>query len=345
MLSSLSLPFVVGAFVLAGLVIAGLGVRMTALADRLADRTGLGEAVVGGVLLGLATSLSGTVVSVTAALDGRASLAFANAVGGIAAQTAFLALADLLFRRINMEHAAAEIASLVQTALLALLLSVTLVAATGPEVAVWGVHPASLVLVIVYVLGTRTASRVRQAPMWHPERTLETREDEPEEDQAPPGSGGGTGPLIGQFMVLALVLGVAGWVISKTGGRLSDLLGISETAIGALLTAVTTSLPELVTTLAAVRRGALQLAIGGIIGGNTFDVLFLTASDVAYRDGSLYHAVGTADLFWLAIGAAMSMVLLLGLVVRERQGIAGIGFESVGVLGLYGLAIAVQVMR
>nr|WP_281241294.1 hypothetical protein [Roseospirillum parvum] len=137
----------------------------------------------------------------------------------------------------------------------------------------------------------------------------------------------------------------AGWVVAKTGGRLSDSLEVSQTAIGALLTAVTTSLPELVTTLAALRRGALQLAMGGIIGGNTFDVLFLSAADAAYRDGSLYHAVAMADLFWLVIGLAMTTVLLLGLVVRERQGIAGIGFESVGVLALYALGLTVQVLR
>lgn len=67
----------------AALVIFLVGLRMTDLADRIADRTGLGEAVVGGVLLGAATSFSGTVVSFTAALDGRASLAFSNGIGGI----------------------------------------------------------------------------------------------------------------------------------------------------------------------------------------------------------------------------------------------------------------------
>jgi cation:H+ antiporter len=338
----LSLPVVIGLFAAAGLTIAVLGVRLTSLADRLGDRTGLGEAVVGGVLLGLATSLSGTVVSVTAALDGRASLAFSNAVGGIAAQTAFLALADLLFHRVNMEHAAAELASVVQAALLSLLLAVALLAVTGPDVAVLGIHPASLALVIIYVLGTRATARVRQWPMWHPEQTRDTRTDTPEES---PGTRGGIASLLTQFLGLALVLGAAGWLISKTGGRMSDMLGVSETAVGALLTAVTTSLPELITTLAAVRRGALQLALGGIIGGNTFDVLFLSASDVAYRDGSLYHAVGLADLFWLVIGLTMTAVLLLGLIVRERRGIAGIGFESVGVLGLYALGIAVQAVR
>lgn len=342
MIQTLPLPMVAGLFAAAGLTIAVLGVRMTDLADRLGDRTGLGEAVVGGVLLGLATSLSGTVVSVTAALDGRASLAFSNAVGGIAAQTAFLALADLMVRRANMEHAAADLSSVVQTAVLSLMLAITLLAVTGPDVALWGLHPASLVLVVIYGLGTRAAARVRQSPMWHPVTTRDTRSDTPEED---PGAGAGVAPLLLRFLGLAVVLGMAGWVIARTGGHLSDALGVSETAVGALLTAVTTSLPELITTLAAVRRGALQLALGGIIGGNTFDVLFLTAADAAYRDGSLYHAVGMSDLFWLVLGLSMAAVLLLGLVVRERRGIAGIGFESVSILGLYGLGIAVQAVR
>jgi cation:H+ antiporter len=178
--------------------------------------------------------------------------------------------------------------------------------------------------------------------MWRPVPTLDTRADTPEESPRP---AAGVWPLLARFLGMALLLGVAGWTISKTGGRLSDTLGISETTVGALLTAVTTSLPELITTLAAVRRGALQLAVGGILGGNTFDVLFLTASDVAYRPGSLYHAVGAADLFWLAVGLLMTAVMLLGLIVRERRGVAGIGFESGSVLGLYALAIAVQAMR
>ncbi|MEO2040107.1 MAG: sodium:calcium antiporter, partial [Martelella sp.] len=102
--------------------------------------------------------------------------------------------------------------------------------------------------------------------------------------------------------------------------------------VGALMTAVVTSLPELVTTLAAVRRGALQLAVGGIIGGNTFDTLFLTLSDLAYRDGSLYHAIGKDDLIWLAVGLSATAILLLGLIVRQKAGPGRIGFESAGIL-------------
>jgi cation:H+ antiporter len=286
----------------------------------------------------MATSLAGTVVSVTAALEGRASLAYANAVGGIAAQTAFLAIADLVYRRANLEHASADLANMVQAALLCLLLALPFAAATGPEVAVFGVHPVSLALPIVWLLGARAGATARERPMWRPVATPDTREDLPEREVRERA----LAPMVLGFLVLAAVLGGAGWVISQVGGRISDLAGISTTAVGALMTSVSTSLPELVTTLAAVRRGAVQLAVGGIIGGNAFDVLFLTFSDIAYREGSLHHAIGRADLFWLAVSLATTAVLLLGLLVRERRGVAGIGFESAGVLAIWLGAAAVQ---
>lgn len=338
-MTDLGFIYVLAIFGAAALVIAGAGVFITSDADRLADKTRLGEAMVGGMLLGMATSLSGSVVSVTAALDGRASLAFANSIGGIAAQTAFLSLADMVFRRANLEHASAELANVLQAALLTLLLSLAIVAATGPEISILGIHPVSILLPIIYVLGLRASAKLREEPMWHPVRTSETRQDTPSSD---PSDDVATRTLVVRFTALALVLGVSGWIISKAAGVIADRSGLSETIVGAMMTAVATSLPELVTTLAAVRRGALQLAVGGIIGGNAFDVLFLSAADIAYRPGSLYHAVGTADLLWVGIGLAMTSVLLLGLVIRQRQGPGGIGFESAAILVLYIGAVALQ---
>ncbi|MDA1072619.1 MAG: hypothetical protein O2825_14665 [Proteobacteria bacterium] len=108
MFAEFSLAADIGIFLAAALAIALAGVALTYRADVVADRTGLGEAMVGAVLLGITTSLSGTVTSVTAALDGNTAMAISNAVGGIAAQTAFLAVADLFYRKANLEHAAAD---------------------------------------------------------------------------------------------------------------------------------------------------------------------------------------------------------------------------------------------
>ena len=85
----------------------------------------------------------------------------------------------------------------------------------------------------------------------------------------------------------------------------------------------------------AVRMGALNLAVGDIIGGNAFDTLFVAASDIAYRQGPIYAAVSSAERFWLAISMTMTSVLLMGLIYRERHGPGNIGLESVILLALY----------
>lgn len=317
-----------------------VSLRLTRLADQIADRTQLGEALIGATVLGAATSLSGMVVSFTAASDGNAALAFSNSIGGIAAQTLFLAIADLIYRRANLEHAAADVGNLHNCALLLTMLSMPLVAFAGPPLVVWDVHPASIILVLTYAFGLRMAAQIREAPMWRAVETQETRKDEPEDPDERDRSA--LVPIV-VFVGLMVVLGLAGWTIARVAEQLISRFELSSSMVGALLTAVITSLPELVTTLAAVRRGALQLAVGGIIGGNTFDILFLSVADIGFRDGSLYHAIGRGDLLWLASGMLMSGVLLIGLILRQRQGPAHIGFESVGLTLVYGLAVYLSV--
>jgi cation:H+ antiporter len=344
MLATWSTAGLLAAFALAAAMVLACGLRMTALVDRLADRFGIGEAIAGAVLLGAATSLSGTIVSVTVALDGFASLAYSNSIGGIAAQTAFLAIADLVYRRANLEHAAADLGNVFQAVVLIVLLTLPLLVLTLPEVTLWAVHPVSLVIPVVYLAGLAATRALREAPMWRPVATSDTREDRPEREDST-ARRQSTARLFAVFLLLMLAMGAAGWVIAKTAAGLTGRLGLSESLVGALATAVTTSLPELVTTIAAVRRGALQLAVGGIIGGNTFDTLFLSAADVAYREGSLYHAAGTGDQFWSLTAILMTAMLLAGLILRQRTGPGRMGVESVALLAVYAGAIALQVIH
>jgi cation:H+ antiporter len=330
-------------FFAAGVVIFLAGLRITTLADLLADRTGLGEAIIGAVLLGAATSFSGTIVSVTAALDGRASLAFANAVGGIAAQTMFLAVADMFYRHVNLEHAAADLINLFQGVVLFGLLSLPMIAMTTPEVTAWAIHPVSFAIPLIYGASLYVSRSVHHKPMWSPVLTADTRDDAPEVETARQRATS-TRRLFLNFFMLMLLMGGAGWVIAQTASVLTDRMAISASLVGALATAVVTSLPELVTTIAAVRRGALQLAVGGIIGGNTFDMLFLPLSDISFREGSLYHAVGMQDYFWVVTAMLMTAVLLGGLLLRQQYGPARIGYESILLLLIYAGAVAIQVV-
>jgi cation:H+ antiporter len=338
-METLALGPAVMIFAVCAAVIGVVGTRLARVVDVLADRTGIGEAVAGAVLLGLATSLSGSVLSVSAAWSGNAELAMSNAVGGIAVQTLFLAVADVTYRRANLEHAAASLGNMMQGALLVAQMSLLLVAFIMPEWTIGHVHVVTPVLLISYVYGVHLVRESQATPMWAPAQTGETREDVPEEDH----SGVSLRGFAVQFAVLALFIGVAGWALEGSATVIAEDTGLSYAVVGSLFTAAVTSLPELVTTLSAVRNGALTLAVAGIIGGNAFDTLFAAFSDVAYRGGSIYHAVSDPVIFWTALGTCMTAFLLIGLIRREQKGPALIGFESVSLFALYAVGVVVVV--
>ena len=329
MFDDAGLALAVPVFLAAAAVLILVGSRFATLVDTLADKTGIGEAVAGAVLLGATTSLpGGLITSVVAAWDGQASFAVSNAVGGIAAQTVFLAIADLLYRRANLEHAAASLPNVLQAIVLIGLVSAVTFARYSPEVTLLGVHPVTIALLGIYAYGLRLVSETRDRPAWQPQQTPETVEDEPAEDVDPrPLS-----RLWGQFALMALIVAVSGFVIARSGLAIAEQTPLSGTVVGGLFTSVASSLPELVTVIAATRAGALTLAVGDIIGGNVFDVLFVGAADIAYREGSIYHALGRSDMFLLSLTLLLTSVLVAGLVHREEK---GIGFEGIAMLVLY----------
>ena len=331
------------ALVASGVVLLTAGVRLTRVADHLADRTGMGEALTGAVLLGATTSLPGLVTTAVGASAGDAGFAVSNSMGGIAAQTAFLALADLTYRRVNLEHAAASVPNIIQTMILVSLIGIVLGASGGPDITFASIHPATLLLVLVYAYGLVLTRRARQKPMWRPEETVETVPDVAEAEELENGSrlgrdaGHSTRSLWLQFAGLGIVVGSTGWVVGNAGLSLADRTGMSGSLVGAVFTSVITSLPELVTVLAAVRIGALTLAVGDIIGGNSFDVLFVAAADVFFRGGSVYHAADDQAVFLMALTVVLAATLAAGMLGREKR---HIGFEGVGILAFYVLGVA-----
>ncbi len=317
-------------FIASAAVVAWAGTKLSRRADELADATGLGEAIVGAVLLGGVTSLSGIITSITAAAEGHPQLAMSNAVGSIAVQTAFLGLADLVHRRANLEHAAASVPNLFQGVLLIVLLTLALLASNGGMGAVWAVSPVSVAVVLVYGLGLKLAHDAGRAPMWHATRTSETVEDVPPPEGPPP-----VRRILPAFLALAALTAAGGYLLARTGAVLVAETGLSGVFVGSVLTGITSSLAELITTIAAVRQGALTLAVGNIVGGNTFDTLFLAFADVAYREGGIYAAASADQLFIIELTILLTAVLLLGLLHRQKYGAGNVGWESPLIMALF----------
>ena len=325
-------------FIAATLVIITAGSYLSRVADQLADRTGLGEALIGMFLLAGATSLPDFAATLTAAVDGRPDLAMSNVMGSLAANLVFLAVADVVYRKANLEHAAASSANLMLAALLIVLLAIPLIAMVVPSVVVLGVHPATPLIVVAYIFGLHLLRRSQEVPMWFPRRTPQTVIDRP----AGSGSGGLMGPWL-LFAGLAGLTAVAGWIVMEAAKTLTDHTALSESVAGGLFTAIATSSPELVTTIAAVRQGALTLAVSNIVGTNCFNMLVVAAADAGYPQGSIYADISEAQLLWGLVTVLMTGILLLGMLRRETYGIGRIGFESFLILAVYGIAVIIAI--
>ena len=81
-----------------------------------------------------------------------------------------------------------------------------------------------------------------------------------------------------------LVVGAAIW-LPEIGAGIARQTGLGEALVGSLFIAITTSLPEIAVSIAAVRIGALDLAISNILGSNLFNLLILGLDDAFYRQG------------------------------------------------------------
>lgn len=329
----------IAVFAAATLVIIFAGGRMSRLADRLADRTGLGEAFVGSLVLAGATSLPDLAATLGAALRERPSLAMSNVMGSMAANLAFLGVADLIYRKANLEHATASLGILVQAVLLISLLTIAIAGMLVPAPTILGMHPVTPLIVVTYLFGLRLLRRARERPMWLPRRTAYTVQDVP----TATGQGGSLVTLWSAFAVATIITAASGWVMLEAALVLVDRGGLSESVAGGLVTALGTSAPELVTTIAAVRQGALTLAVGNIVGTNCFNTLIIAAADVAYRGGSIFRDVSSAEIVWGLAAILMTAVLLLGLLLRQTFGFARVGTETLLMIAVYAITVVIAI--
>lgn len=141
--------------------------------------------------------------------------------------------------------------------------------------------------------------------------------------------------MLAWFLILAVIIAVAGIALTRAAIFIANNTALSEGIMGALFTSLSTSLPELVVAVSAVRQKALTLAVSNIIGGNAFDVLLLVFSDMAYLPGSILQSFTAAHYLVLMLSILMTSVLLMGLLHREKRGVGGVGWESVTILALF----------
>ncbi len=330
------LPASILVFTVASAFVVGAGIVLARTGDEIATRTGLGGALVGMLLLAGATSLPEIMTNVTAAAEGKPDLAVGNVFGSSMANMAILAAIDLIHKgrvwvRVSLEHArlAAIAIALTTIPLLAILVP--------PGIAIGWIGIESFVVVGAYIFAAAWFRRAR------PSRG---RRDNTGEVIAPTGWGvatSGPRPLrvpIAQFAAAALVIVGSAPFVATSAGNIADQTGISATFVGTLLLALTTSLPELVASIAAVRIAAYDLAVGNLFGSNAFNMVALFAADVAYPAGPMLAQVSPAQVVAGVASILLTALALAAVVHGDRTRIQRLEPDAALVLGTYVVLLA-----
>lgn len=251
----------------------------------IAEASGLPKFLVGATLVSLATTLPELLVSVMGAGKGQVDLAVGNAVGSVSANTGLI----LGLSALCLPTAAPRRSIGVQMLLMALAAAVLYLLCRDGSL---GVGPGALLLGIFFLyLWDGVASARGEGP-------------------APAAAGLRRRELPWQLLRFLLGLGGIVWgadLLIDSGSRLALRLGIPAGIIGVTLVAIGTSLPELVTTIAALTRGESALSVGNIIGANIIDLTLILPLCALLRGGSLpISPQGTA----LDLPACLALVLL-----------------------------------
>lgn len=297
-------------FAVAAAVLTLAGVQLARAGDEIAERAGLSRLFVGMLLVAGATSLPEIVTDVSAAIADAPDLAVGDLFGSSMANMAILALIDLLRRhrvwpRVEIGHARVASVAIALTALAVLAIQ------TPPGLTLGWVGIDTIAIGAAYVAAV---AWMRRSPTG--------RFGEGEVLPVPTGwtqpGRGALRPAVLRFTAAAAVILVTAPALAYSGRDIAEASGMGETFVGTALLALSTSLPELVASIAAVRIGAHDLAVGNLFGSNAFNMAALLFVDVAYTPGALLGSVDPSQAT-AGIGAILMMALALAALVHGTE--------------------------
>ena len=301
-------------FAVSAAAVMGAGTVLARAGDGIATRTRLGGLFVGMLLMATATSLPEIVTDASAAAAGAPDLSIGDLFGSSMANMAILAFIDLTARRrvwpsVELGHARLGAVAIALTAFVLL----SIVSPTGITIGWMGIE--SFAVVVIYVIAAAWIGRSDRSS-----RKAEAAAKPGEEVLVPVGWGGSSGSLardLGIFAAASGVILISGPALAISADGIAKQTGIAETFIGVTLLAIATSLPELVASLAAVRIGAHDLAVGNLFGSNAFNMTVVLWVDLAYTDGPVLQSVSLTQLI-PGLGAILLMGLAIGALVSGR---------------------------
>ena len=350
-------------FIAAAAAIWYAGGRLERYTDMLSQRSRLGKAFLGLLLLSTATGLPEIATTTTAALSGNQDLALYNLFGSIIIQTAILGGVDLLVSKGPITRFTPDFAVLMEGIGLILVIAAALVGITfdaglsatlNLECSLLPIGLGPILAFTAYLVVLFLAHRSQQHARWLPaELASDPKQASKKKGRSRPGEDQGQskmdeqmeklkkkpwGKLLLAFAGFALVVLVGGWAVATAGDAISQQTGLGASFVGFVLLSVATSLPEISTTTSAVHNGNYSLAYSNIFGSNAFDMALLLPAALIYQD-VLFEEVSNPIIYAGGLGILVTCIFIWGLLERRDWTVLRMGWDSLSVLILCFLGI------
>jgi cation:H+ antiporter len=304
------------------------GSRLARYGDVIAQHTGLGGSWIGLVLLATVTSLPELVTGVTSVtLADVPDIAVGNVLGACVLNLAMLVVLDALHRKASIYSVASQ-GHVLGAAFGVVMLGVVafgILAAPQLDLQVGHVGVVTLAILPLYAVAVRVILRY--------ERGVRAASVEAAHDESPEMTL--RQAAVRYALAACVVVGAALW-LPFAAGALAASMGWSESFVGTLLVALATTLPELTVTVAAVRLGALDLAIGNLVGSNLFNLAILGLDDLLYLPGPLLADVSPSHALSATAAIVMAGAMIVALVARPAARLLNaVGWTSVLIALVY----------
>jgi cation:H+ antiporter len=310
-------------FVITAALIVYAATQLAKYGDIIAVRTRLGGMFVGVLLLAGATSLPEVLTSISALSQNAPNLAAGNLLGSNTFNMFLLALVDIVSRNQRILRKAALKHALSGSLAVFMIGLVVFFILADIDLQIGWVGVDSLVIIGAYIVAVRliqgNSSHVSQSAALPdiPEGTPRLR----------------TG-IIG-FLIASLGLVLVTPIMVESSNEIAVITGLGTTFIGTTLVALVTSLPEMVTTLAAIKIGAADMAIGNLFGSNMFNMFAIGLTDLFFLQGRFLAAIDPAFLLVGILGLLMTGMGLIGNLAKLEKRIWFIEIDALALVLVY----------
>lgn len=342
-LAQFPMPMTFAVFIGAAVGVWVAGTRLAIFADAIAARKRIGQAFMGLIFVAAATSLPELVTTIYGAHIGEAELVLGNMFGGITMQTAILAVVDLCFISYALTSYPKGPTSVLEAALLIALLAMLLgLHAVGEFALPFGIGLGTLLLALAYVGIVIMLRHYDGVQSWIPVESIDAALPHVGEDSETHGTAQmGTAGLIIGFALMGAAILICGLALIASSAAIAEQTGLGSSFVGMTLLATATSLPEVSTTISAVRIGAYSMAISNIFGSNLLMVAMVLPADLVYRGAPILGNIDKGTAFAIISGILVTAIYLAGLIIRSRRTFLRMGIDSALVLLVYAITLVV----